>query len=247
MSPEFASLLSDTQVNALRQSGILNNDDMDTLEERRDQGTFNEITAVLDNQNASTDNLTATMEDLNRIMSTMSNERLQGMMRYNIDPATGQRTLRGPLADDRVASRLTGAQVDTMRQSGQATAAEMEVITDNRRDGLVRIAQDGSLGNNASPGGTDATFQDRQRRAMFRNAQDAGRLPARVLGQQNVAYLLTPRIVEEFMSNNPNDNDVDTVRRNISLHILRNPAVRDTWRDWTNTRVVGRQFGLIIP
>ncbi len=242
MSPEFASLLTDAQVTALRDSGILTNEDMDTLEERRDEGTFAEITEILENGNASTENLTAAMDDLNRIMSTMSDDRRQGMMRF--DDAGN---LRGPLANGAIASRLSAAHIDNMRQSGRAGAAQMDLITNSRRDGLVRIAQTGSLGNAASPGGSDAGFQDRQRRGMFRNPQDAGRLPAAVLRAQESAEYLTPRIIEEFLSTNPNPQDLDDVRRNISLHLLRNPGQRDTWRDWTNSRVDGRRFGLIIP
>jgi len=242
MSPEFASLLSDAQVKALRDSGILTNNESDALERNRDTGTFDEITAVLDNQNATTEQLTEAMDALNRVMSTMSNDRLTDMMRFNAAGA-----IEGPLGNQVVASRLTSAQVDTMRQSGRASAAQMRQITDNRDSGLVTIAQYGSLADPTSPGGADAAFQDRQRRGMFRNPQDAGRLPVDVLAATSSQQYLTPRIIEEFLNNNPNNTDIGLVRANVANYIASGTApagIDQTWTNWSHRTVAGRRFGL---
>lgn len=237
MSAEFASLLSEAQVNALRESGILTNTDMDTLEANRETGALAEIENVLNSPNASTDNLTAAMESLNRLMSTMSNERLANVASNN--PAF--------ITNQNVASRLSTAQVDGLRQSGQLTAAEMTNVTNARNDGFVTITRHGSLGDPTSPGGSDPAFQDRQRRGMFRSAQDAGRLPIDVLAATASAPYLTPRIVEEFLNNNPTDADIRQVRTNINQYLASGTApanAPDVWQNWSRKTVAGRQFGL---
>ncbi len=240
MSPEFASLLSDAQVNALRESGVLTNEQSDELATNREEGTFAEITTVLESGNASTENLTAAMESLNRTVATMSPERLNNMI--NTNPAL--------LNNPNVASRLSAGQVDTMRQSGNLTAAQMDVVTRARNTGLGTIATNGSLGNENSAGGADPVFQDRQRRALFRNAQEAGRLPANVLGQENIANLITPQIVEEFMRNNPNEEDLNLVRLNVQRHVNAPGAgmnqVRDSWENWMDRTPLGRRFAIDI-
>lgn len=237
MSPEFASLLSDAQVAALQASGILTNAQSDELEANRDTGTFAEIEAVLNNSNASTDNLNAAMEALNRTMSTMSNERIANMV--NTNPTLG--------TNPNIASRLSSAQIDALRQSGNLTSSQMASVTNARNDGFVTIARHGSLANPTSQGGSDTSFQDRQRRGMFRNAQDAGRLPIDVLAATASAQYLTPRIIEEYLNNNPSDPDMSQVRTNINNYLAsgRAPAnASATWTNWTNRTVAGRQFGL---
>lgn len=237
MSAEFASLLSDAQVNALRESGILTNDQSDTLATNREEGTFAEITAALENDQATTENLTAAMESLSRTVATMSPERLNNMINTNPD------LLRNPA----VASRLSAAQIDTMRQSGNLTATQMAEVTTARNNGFATIASNGSLANAASPGGSDPVFRDRQRRALFRNAQDAGRLPASVLGNPAVAELVTPQIIESFLNNNPSQVDIDIVRNNIEDYLYnQNPPqnVVNGWNTWNRTRPIAAQFGL---
>jgi hypothetical protein len=126
----------------------------------------------------------------------------------------------------------------------------MTQITDSRNAGLTQIVTNGSLGNAASPGGSDASFQDRQRRTLFRNAQEAGKLPAAVLSAEDSAQFLTPKIVEEFMNNNPSGPDTDSVRSNVERYVNRpGPGmdrIRDSWEQWMDRTEVGRRFGITI-
>lgn len=243
---EFASLLSDAQVTALRNSGILTSAESDELERNRDIGTFEEITNVLDNQNATTEQVTEAMDSLNRVMSTMSNERLTNMMRFSGTPADNA-AMDATLRHNAVASRLTNAQVDTMRQSGRGSAAQMTQITNTREAGQRQIMEHGSLANRNSPGGSDPRFQDGQRRSLFRNAADAGRMPAAVLAEPQSNAYLTPRIIQEFLSNNPRDEDVVLVRDNIDAGIAfgtYDGAAMQEWTRWAST-VAGRRFALV--
>lgn len=236
MDAEFASLLTDSQVKALEESGILTGKELEELQKSRDEGALADILKTLENGNASTENLNTAMESLNRLMSTMSNERLQKM-----DPAK--------LSSEAVASRLSQAQLDNLRDSGRVSSANMTLIKDNRQAAQTRIVQNGSLANTSSPGASDAKFQDKQRRALFRNAQDAGKLPAAVLGDTEAAPYLTTRIIEEFLDTNPSSADILTVRDNIEYEVRsgRQPATYgDTWRNWTRRTVPGKRFGLTI-
>lgn len=236
MSQEFASLLSDAQVKALAESGILTNTEMDTLKANRETGTYEEINATLTNANASTLNLTAATESLNRAVSTMSNERLVNLI--NTNPAL--------ITNPSVASRFSSAQMDTLQQSGNLTAAQMQGVKDARNVGFDNIVRHGSLARPTSPGGSDPSFQDKQRRALFRNAQEAGKLPANILASPNTRPYITPRIIEEFLNNNPSDPDITLVRRNIQGYLTHGGAsvdVVNAWTRWSRT-LPGRRFGL---
>ncbi len=239
LSAEFASLLSDAQVTALRASGLLTSEELDGaggLVENRDAGTFADINATLENSNASTENLTTATEQLNRIVSTMSKERLQRM-----NPAL--------LQNSTIASRLSDTQLDEMRDSGRVSSTNMQRIRDERNDGFVNIARYGSLGNPASAGGSDPAFQDRQRRGLFKNPQNAGKLPVDVLAATASAPYLTPRIIEEFLLNNPSDSHIAQVRSNIRSYLgsaAAAPNAADTWQNWNKRTVPGRQFGSVV-
>lgn len=236
MGAEFASLLSDAQMNTISESGILTDAQSTQMRNNRNEGAFADITAVLASREATEENLTEAMAALDRTMSTISNERLQRM-----NPAT--------LSNHAVASRMTDEQFDSVRQSGRVDAAGVTAIRNARRDSRITIVQNGSLANPASPGGADPVFQDRQRRALFRNAQAAGRMDVGVLRRPGSAPYLTPRIAEEFLNNNPTDADIAAVRANITAEARRAGApagYADTFRDWTTRTVAGQRFGLTL-
>jgi len=240
LNAEFASLLSDAQVEALTNSGIFTNNQSNALRTNRDAGIFAELNATLANGQAETDTLNATMDQLNRTISTMSNERLMSM-----NPAL--------LANSNIASRLTNEQVATLRQSGRFNPAQMGAITGARNAGLQQIVSTGSLANAASPGASDARpggFQDTQRRALFRNAEQAGRLPINALTDPAALPYLTPRIVTEFMSNNPPVPDQDRLRRALEIYVRapgRTGNEVNSWRNWSTREHVGIRFGMNIP
>lgn len=233
LDQEFASLLSDAQVTAIENSGILSESENDTLNNRRDAGTFADIDATLLSANASNANLTTTMENLNRTMATMSNERLQGMS-------------HAQLTNPNIASQLSDAQITTLQQSGNFTPVQIQGIRNARNDASTTIIRDGSLANTASPGGADPSFQTQQRRRLFRNAQDAGRLPVAVLAHPNSREYLTPQIISEFIRNNPNDGDIGLVRMNVQGYLAGgvSPAISSSWRNFSTRTVEGRRFGL---
>lgn len=249
-NPVFAAALTDAQLTNLRGSGALTNEQAGALATTRDNGTFEEFTTTLDSATANTANLDAALLRLSQTVQSLSGDRLNDMFARQLES--------GQPIDARVASSLTGAQFDTLRNSGRFNAQQITDIRNARNAGLTQIARTGSLATGAgatgagfAAGSPEATaaeaHRDRSRRALFRNAQQAGQLPAGVLSDPGSASYLTPRIIEEFMANNPNQADLISVRSNIATHLLRNPAERDAWRNWTDNRVVGRQFGLIIP
>ena len=236
MSPEFASLLTDANVTTLRNSGIYNNTEMTQLEQNRTAGSLNEIDQVLINSNASVDNLNTAIDNLNRTVSTMSDQRILEMnAAERNNPA--------------FAASMTQAQFDNFIGSN-ASPADKNALRGWRTAGQLRVAQHGSLVDPASPGAAspgaiDPGVQDRNRRRMFKNAQQAGALPAAVLRDPAVAEYLTPRIIEEFLGNNPAAGDITDVRTNVMDYIT-DPAtpanITDTWNNWMNTTVLGRRF-----
>ncbi len=240
-SPEFASLLSVAQTTALRESGIYDNAEMTQLEQNRTDGALQEVNQVLTNSNASVENLNTAIDNLNRTVSTMSDQQISDVIARD--------TRAGRPTDPAFAASMTQAQFDTYMNSS-ASQAEKNALRTARGDGQQRIAHYGSLvdptsAGATSPGATDADFQDRNRRRLFRNAQQAGALPAAVLADPEVREFLTPRIIEEFLNNNPNPGDITSVRNNVEDYItdpLTPNAVTSTWQTWMNTTVLGRRF-----
>ncbi|HMO77619.1 MAG TPA: hypothetical protein PKD95_00265 [Candidatus Paceibacterota bacterium] len=235
LTPEFASLLSDAQVTAIENSGILSTDENINLNTQRNTGAFADIEATLGSTEASQENLTATMEELNRTMSTMSNERLTEMN-------------QSQLINPNIASQLSDAQLTTLQQSGTRTPAQIQEIRNARNAGLTRIVHNGSLASSTSLTTAERdTFNDRQRRRLFRNAQDAGRLPVDALADEAARPYLTPQIITEFLNNNPSQPDIERVRQNVMEYIT-DPSITDnmtqSWTIWSNTTVQGRRFGL---
>lgn len=241
MSPEFASLLSDANVTALKNSGIYNNAEMSQLEENRTSGALGEVTQVLINSNASVDNLNTAIDNLNRTVSTMSDNRITETVQRNL--------ARGAAIDPAFAASITQTQFDNFMGSSASTA-DKNALRTARAAGQQRIAQHGSLVDPVSPGAispgaTDPGLHDRNRRKMFKNAQQAGALPTVVLRDPAIVEYLTPRIIEEFLNNNPTAGDIADVRLNVMDYIT-DPAtpanVTDTWQNWMNTTVLGRRF-----
>jgi hypothetical protein len=231
MSPEFASLLSDAQITALQNSGMLRNDEVDTLLQNRDAGSMQEINQVLTNGNASVDNLNTAIDNLNRTVSTMSDERIS-----RLDAGTRN--------NPAFAASMSQAQFDTYMNSN-ASQADKNTLRAARNAGQQRIAQHGSVVDpaTASAAAANAGFQDRHRRRMFRNAQQAGALPAAVLADPGVAQYITPRIIEEFLANNPTPADIDSVRINVNNYIAgATPEIRNAWYVWRTTTAAGARF-----
>ncbi len=231
-----AQYLTDGHTSYLESSGILRNDELQTVRNTRDSAPFADFENTFNSNTASVDNLNATMEMLNRTVSAYSKERIRDM----------DSNLRNSITFAGAASQT---QFDEFMQS-DASQAEKNAFRAARTAAMTRIAQTGSLidpnsQGATSPGATNSNFQDAQRRRLFRNAQQAGALPAAVLGNANIASYLTPNIAEAFFNNNPSPSDLILVRDNIHNYITdpRTPAsVTNTWTNWMNTTVIGRIF-----
>jgi hypothetical protein len=243
-NPAFAAYLTDGHMAHLRGSGALTNGQFGELEAARDDGSVEDLNDTLNTTGASAQNLSDAMERMAQVVSSMSADRLG---------STLQRQLSSGNLDQGMITNLTDTQLTALRDSGQFTPAQLSQIRNTRNAGLERIAERGTLGSAAPPmiGNPDyanyTAMQDRNRRKLFNNPQQAGRLPASVLARPETSQYLTPRIIEEFMANSPSQGDIQTVRAAILSHINNpetNQSVMTTWQDWSNNRIVGRQFAL---
>lgn len=250
-SPEFLSLLTDAQVAAYEQSGMLTQTQIDENRQQRDDGIFDEIIATLNNSNATAEQLEEATEQLARATANLSPERLGNMVRRTADGGlNGHSWVLNPA----IASKLTDANLNTLKDNGVVNLNEHRVIREARDAGISHVALHGTLASQnviaARTAAGDADFQrnrERTQRRMFKSPSEAGKLPASVLSQPAVAQHLTPQIIEEFLKNvSPVDPGINDVRRNIQTHVNGNGAgtTRAAWENWSEKTTLGRQFEL---
>ena len=263
-SRDFLALLSDAQMSSYENSGMMNNPQIQEARRARDEGMLEDVQAVLQNSNASSQQLTEAMDRFGQLVQGLSGDRLHDVM-------ARQFTAGEPIPPN-VAATMTAAQFDTYRNSGRATREQVETVRQAREVGLNAIATHGNLAggwmvgaNNVPvfvPNDSDnATVADAQgvrtvrpdmdrRRTIFRNAQEAGRMPASVLSQPNIAQHLTPQVIEAFMNNNPSDQDINDVRENIRDYITRpnDPEASRSFaafQNWQNRTNMGARFDVM--
>jgi hypothetical protein len=235
LDQEFASLLSDAQIKSLEDSGILSSDDVDKLKERRDTGTFTDINETLISNRASNENINRALDDLNKVMSTISNDRLKGM---------NQALLTSP----NIASKLTDDQIKFLETSGSKTPVEIQAIKNARTAAQLHTIQNGTLANTFSLTPPERTnHNDKQRRNLFKNAEAAAKLPVTVLSHPESQKYISPEIIKAFLRNNPSQDDIDSVHHNISDYVHgahTPPEIANSWRKFGRT-VEGIRFGVL--
>lgn len=237
---DFASLMTDGHITALRNSGILSNPEMEELEQNREDGIFEEAVATLNNTNATSAQLEEATQELTRIMSKMSDDQLTKMVRRNENGGlSGQAWITNP----GIAALFSDNQMDTLRNSGQLSNVEFGDVRAARNQGLSYQAQNGTLASqgviNARNQANDRDFQnsqERTRRRMFNNAQNAAKLPVQALASS--PEYLTPRIIDEYMRTNPNPQDLETIRRSLRGFLAgpNSQSVIGTWQNWVNNQ-----------
>jgi hypothetical protein len=250
-NPVFLASLNDGHVSGLAASGIRTNAQMGELRESRDQETLTAFNDTLASTTASSENLNAALDGLTRNIQGLSQDRTNSALnRYFTNDAQGNPAPIPPHAMNMLA-HMTNEQFNGWANSGQSSREQVERARAARSNTVAAAVTNRNLAGSwetdpNAPAGAPPVFTANasmsarsidRRRALFRNAQQAGGLPVAVLADPNVSEFLTPQIVDAFISNNPGGPDRDRLRQAIEVHVNANGAGtnRDAWTRWNNT------------
>jgi hypothetical protein len=242
MSPEVAQHLTDAHITALRESGIYTNDQAREISTRRDQGTFDVLNETLNSITADATELGTALQQLAQTVERLPIDRLQS---FTADPSTANQS--NSLLNQRIAANLTDTQLTALQNSGRFSAAQMTQIRAARTAGLTAIAS-GAAPNIVNTGNANAAAAtENLRRNLFqeRSAQEAGRLPATVYMQTDMAQYITPNALQQRVRNGLSAQEIADIETNIQDYI-NDPAtpnrVTTMWQNWARNTTEGSQF-----
>ncbi len=208
-SPEFARNLTDAQMKTLEKSGVVNTKTFAGVRDNRGIGTFAEAIAGLENMSATTDDLAKHMNDLGKVIGSLSNERKQSL-------ADAQ------LSDPRIAMHLTEKDLENFQAAG-FDSAKLDSIRKAKEDGLMAIASGNysALKLKVDPATITNEFKDKQRAAlMSQNTAVAGQLPVKVFTTKEMAPFITPQALEQRMRNGEVTNkDIEDIEKHANEYI----------------------------
>jgi hypothetical protein len=231
MNGNFSQHLSENQVTALRNAGVLTNTQMSELTDNRNNGVFESFDETLDSASASARELDDTIEQLSQTLQRMPIERLQGLGSTR-------------LGSQRIATHLTDRQIEDLQSSGRFTATEIRQIRDARSAGLSAIAA-GDAPQVAGGTNQQAAMQRRRERMFQTSAQEAGRLPASVFTERDMAQYITPPALTQRVRNGLSQAEYSAIETNIMNHITdpSTPArITRMWQEWANNTTEGSRF-----
>jgi hypothetical protein len=233
-SPEFAQHLTDSHIQALRESGKYTNKEAGAISTARDTGMIDTTSEALDSTNASTEELNSALDQLTQNIQSMPIERLSSMKAET-------------LATQRVASNLTEAQLEGMKNSGRFTASDITNIRAARENGLGAIASGSApeIANIENAENHSSAMRKRGEKLFQGNAQTAGQLPASVYTKKEMVSNITPSALQQRVRNGLSDGDAATIEANINEYLTSRAASegeKRAWRNWSEKSTEGARF-----
>lgn len=233
LRPEHTKHITDSQLNAMENNGLLRSPQVDKLRNERNKHTFTDFDNVLDNRASTLDKVRGAQNGLAQSIRNMSNERLA-----NLDIKQ--------LTNERIAMHLSDSQIDSLRQSGNFTSAEIQQITDARKNGLATYARTGR-----APGVKDSytgTYKDpvtgasvsvettitRENREKL--ISQPAQVPVSVFMLPEMAAHISPQALEVRMrAGGITDTELRAIKATINTYLAGTPAARPQWDDWIAT------------